>query len=90
MRATLSYTVLRLLIFLVAAVVLALFGVHGITLIVVALFVSAIVSLPLLSKMRDRMSTSLSSRITSFRTRLDEGTKAEDTDELSAAQRSDR
>ena len=63
MRATLSYTLLRLLIFFAAAIVLALFGVHGITLIVVALVISAIVSLPLLSKLRDRMSTSLSGRI---------------------------
>jgi Protein of unknown function (DUF4229) len=80
MRATLNYTLLRLLIFVVAAVVLALFGMHGIELIVVALFVSAIVSLPLLSRVRDRMSSSLSARIDKFRAGLDEGTKAEDSD----------
>ena len=54
MRATLAYTLLRLLIFLAAALVLALFGVHGITLIVIALLISAIVSLPLLSRYRDQ------------------------------------
>lgn len=80
MRATLNYTLLRLLIFLAAAVVLALFGMHGIELIVVALFVSAIISLPLLSRVRDRMSSSLSGRIDRFRAGLDEGTKAEDSD----------
>jgi len=80
MRATLSYTLLRLLIFLAAALVLALFGVHGITLLVVALVISAIISLPLLSKLRDRMSTSLSGRVDKFQTKLDQGTKAEDTD----------
>jgi Protein of unknown function (DUF4229) len=80
MRATLNYTLLRLLIFLAAAVVLALFGMHGIELIVVALFVSAIISLPLLSRVRDRMSSSLSGRIDKFRAGLDEGTKAEDSD----------
>jgi hypothetical protein len=80
MRATLSYTVLRLLIFFAAALVLALFGVHGITLLVVALVISALISLPLLSKLRDRMSTSLSGRVDRFQARLDEGTRAEDDD----------
>jgi Protein of unknown function (DUF4229) len=80
MRATLYYTLLRLLIFFAAAIVLALFGVHGITLIVVALIISAIVSLPLLSKLRDRMSTSLTGRVRAFNSKLDAGTKAEDPD----------
>jgi Protein of unknown function (DUF4229) len=80
MRATLNYTLLRLLIFVVAALVLALFGMHGIGLIVAALFASAIISLPLLSRVRDRMSSSLSGRIDKFKAGLDEGTKAEDTD----------
>ncbi len=80
MRATLSYTLLRLLLFFAAVLVLALFGVHGITLVVVALVVSSIISLPLLSRLRDRMSTSLSGRLGSFQHRLDEGTKAEDAD----------
>lgn len=78
MRATLSYTLLRLLIFFAAAIVLALFGVHGITLLVVALIISAIISLPLLSKLRDRMSASLSGRVGAFSSKLDAGTKAED------------
>jgi hypothetical protein len=80
MRATLSYTLLRLLIFFAAAIILALFGVHGITLVVVALIISAIISLPLLSKLRDRMSTSLSGRVARFGSELDAGTKAEDVD----------
>jgi Protein of unknown function (DUF4229) len=80
MRATLYYTLLRLLIFFAAAIILALFGVHGITLIVVALIISAIVSLPLLSKLRDRMSTSLTGRVQAFNSKLDAGTEAEDTD----------
>jgi uncharacterized membrane protein len=80
MRATLSYTLLRLLLFFAAVLVLALFGVHGITLVVVALVVSSIISLPLLSRLRDRMSTSLSGKIGGFQSRLDEGTKAEDVD----------
>ncbi len=80
MRATLSYTLLRLLIFFAAALVLALFGVHGLTLIVIALVVSAIISLPLLSRYRDGMSRSLSGRMDIFKSRLDQGTKAEDAD----------
>ena len=80
MRATLSYTLLRLLLFFAAVLVLALFGVHGITLVVIALVVSSIISLPLLSRLRDRMSTSLSGKIGGFTHRLDEGTKADDAD----------
>ena len=67
MRATLSYTLLRLLIFFAAALVLALFGVHGLTLIVIALLISAIVSLPLLSRYRDSMSQALSGRMDGFK-----------------------
>jgi hypothetical protein len=80
MRATLSYTLLRLLLFFAAVLVLTLFGVHGITLVVVALVVSSIISLPLLSRLRDRMSTSLSGKLGTFQHRLDEGAKAEDAD----------
>jgi hypothetical protein len=80
MRATMAYTLLRLLLFFAVVLVLALFGVHGITLLVVALVVSSIISLPLLTKLRDRMSTSLSGKIDGFQSRLDEGSKAEDAD----------
>ncbi len=80
MRATLTYTLLRLLIFVAAALILALAGMRGIPLLLVALIISAIVSLPLLSRLRDRMSTSLSGRMTRFRSKLDAGTKAEDID----------
>lgn len=80
MRATLSYTLLRLLIFLAVALVLALFGVHGLTLIVIALLISAVISLPLLSRYRDSMSSALSGRMGTFKTKLDQGTKAEDVD----------
>ena len=53
---------------------------HGITLIAVALIISAIISLPLLSRLRDRMSASLTSRAGKFSAKLDEGTKGEDAD----------
>jgi Protein of unknown function (DUF4229) len=80
MRATLAYSLLRLLLFFAVVLVLALSGVHGITLLVVALVVSSIISLPVLSKLRDRMSTSISGKVDNFHTRLDDGTKAEDVD----------
>jgi Protein of unknown function (DUF4229) len=80
MRATLSYTLLRILIFFAVALILALFGVHGFTLIVVALIISMIISVPVLSRLRDRMSTSLANRIGRFSAKLDDGTRGEDTD----------
>jgi hypothetical protein len=80
MRATLSYTLLRLLIFFAAALVLGLCGVHGFLLILLALAISALVSLPLLSRYRDSMSKSLAGRLTSFKAKIDEGTRAEDAD----------
>ncbi|HSR83884.1 MAG TPA: DUF4229 domain-containing protein [Streptosporangiaceae bacterium] len=80
MRATIAYTLLRLLLFFAVALVLALFGVHGISLLVVALVISSIISLPLLSKLRDRMSTSITGKVDGFQASLDAGTKAEDAD----------
>jgi uncharacterized membrane protein YcfT len=80
MRATLTYTLIRILLFAAVALALALFGVHGFTLLLIALIVSSIISLPLLSKLRDRMSRSLSGRVGRFNSQLDAGTKAEDVD----------
>jgi len=80
MRATLSYTLLRVLIFFAVALLLALFGVHGLTLIAVALIISAIIRLPLLSRLRDRMSTSLTGRMGRFSASLNKGTRGEDVD----------
>ena len=80
MRATLSYTLLRILIFFAVALILALFGVHGLALIAVALIISAIISLLVLSRLRDRMSASLANRVGKFGAKLDEGTRSEDVD----------
>ena len=82
MSATLTYTLLRVLIFLAAALILALFGVSGIPLILLALVISAIISLLFLSKLRDRMSIALSGRISRFGSKLDAGTRAEDSDQV--------
>ncbi len=80
MRAMLSYSVLRIAIFFAVVLILALAGVHGFLLLLVAAAVSALISLVVLSKLRNRMSTSLTKRLGNFRERLDEGTRAEDID----------
>jgi Protein of unknown function (DUF4229) len=63
MRATLAYTSARILLFLAVLVLLYVAGLRGLPLLAVALLVSGIVSFVVLSKARDRMSTSLSSRL---------------------------
>ncbi|HEX4064127.1 MAG TPA: DUF4229 domain-containing protein [Streptosporangiaceae bacterium] len=63
MRATLAYTSARILLFLAALVLLYVAGLRGLVLLAVALLVSGIASFVVLSRARDRMSTSLSSRL---------------------------
>jgi cell division protein FtsW (lipid II flippase) len=80
MRATFAYTSARILIFVVSLILLYLAGFRQLLLIGVALVVSGIVSFVLLSRQRDAMSAALAGRISSFRGRLDAGTRAEDDD----------
>jgi small-conductance mechanosensitive channel len=80
MRATLSYTILRLLLFFAAILVLYWIGVGGFMLVILAALISALISYVVLSRYRDAMSTSLTGRLTRFRERLDEGTRSEDVD----------
>jgi cell division protein FtsW (lipid II flippase) len=80
MRATLAYTSARVLIFVVSLILLYLAGARNLLLIGLALVLSGIVSLVLLSRQRDAMSSALAARITSFRSRLAAGTHAEDDD----------
>lgn len=80
MRATMSYTVLRLLLFFAVLLVLYWVGVGGFMLVVLAAVISALISFVLLSRLRDSMSMSLSSRIGRFRDRIDEGASSEDVD----------
>jgi hypothetical protein len=80
MRATMSYTVLRLLLFFAVLLVLHWLGAGGILLLVLAAGVSALISFVVLSRLRDSMSSSLSSRLGRFKQRLDEGTRSEDID----------
>lgn len=80
MRATLSYTILRLLLFFAAILALYWAGVGGIMLVALAAVISALISYVVLSRLRDSMSVSLTTRMSRFRQRLDEGTRSEDGD----------
>ena len=78
MRATLAYTAVRFLLFIVAAGLIYLAGARGLLLIALALLASGVASYVLLSRMRDKMAGSISRRIDSVRSRLDEGARVED------------
>jgi hypothetical protein len=78
MRATLVYTGARILLFAAALGLIYLAGARGLLLLALALLVSGAASYILLSRMRDRMAGSISRRIDTVRSRIDEGTRAED------------
>ncbi len=80
MRATLAYTTARILLFVASVGLIYLAGVRGLLLLVLALLASGAVSYILLSRQRDAMAGALTSRLSSFRRRLDAGAKAEDSD----------
>ena len=85
MRTALTYTLSRLLLFVVVLLLLDLAGARGLLLIALALLISGLLSYVLLSRQRDAMAGSLRGRLSgrtrradSFRARLDEGARAED------------
>ena len=78
MRATLAYSSARLLLLVVVLGLLYVIGARGLLLVGLALAISGIISFVVLSRQRDAMSGAITSRIGSFRQRLDEGTRAED------------
>jgi beta-lactamase regulating signal transducer with metallopeptidase domain len=80
MRATLSYTMMRLLLFFAALILLRFAGARNFMLVGLAVLISGIVSFILLSRQRDAMSGALAARVRGFRERLDKGTRAEDDD----------
>jgi Protein of unknown function (DUF4229) len=87
MRSVLAYTSARIVLFVAALGLLYLTGARGLLLVALALLASGILSYVLLSRQRDAMSSSLTgrlgsarSRIQAFGERIDEGTKAEDQD----------
>jgi hypothetical protein len=80
MHATFVYTTSRILLFAVVLGLLYVVGARGLLLIGLAVLISGIVSFIVLSRQRDAMSGAITSRITNFRERLDEGTRGEDDD----------
>jgi uncharacterized protein (DUF58 family) len=88
MRTTLAYTSARIVLLVVSIILLYLAGARGLLLLGLAFVVSGIASFVLLSRQRDIMSGALLARLkngrvraASFRTRLEEGTRAEDTED---------
>jgi Mn2+/Fe2+ NRAMP family transporter len=91
MRATLAYTSARILLFVVSMILLYLVGARGLLLLALALVVSGIASFVLLSRQRDVMSGVLTGRLRNgrqrvrgFRSRLEEGARAEDEESADA------
>jgi Mn2+/Fe2+ NRAMP family transporter len=75
-----SYTLLRLVLFLAVLTLLYVVGARGLLLFGLALLASGIISFVALSRQRDAMAGMLTSRMGGFRRRLDEGARAEDED----------
>ena len=87
MRTTLAYTSARILLLVVSIILLYLVGARGLLMLALACVVSGIASFVLLSRQRDLMSSALMNRIRNgqrraagFRTRIEEGARAEDDD----------
>ncbi len=88
MRTTLAYTSARIVLLVVSLFLLYLAGARGLLLLALAFVVSGIASFVLLSRQRDTMSGALLARMkngrdraASFRTRLEDGARAEDDDD---------
>ena len=93
----LAYTSARILMFGCAVILLYLAGARGVLLLALGLVISALASYILLNKQRaiiaDRLNGRLSkagskagSKVTEFRDRLDEGSKAEDAEDEESVQ----
>ncbi|HEX6577703.1 MAG TPA: DUF4229 domain-containing protein [Jiangellaceae bacterium] len=76
--ALLRYTLLRVLLFLVVAALLWIAGMRGFWLLLIAIFVSGVVSVFVLSRSRDAASASLANRVSEVRRRMQQRTAAED------------
>ena len=89
----LAYTSARILMFGCAVILLYVAGARGILLLALGLVISALASYVLLNRQRtiiaDRLNGRLSkagSKVTEFRDRLDEGSKAEDAEDEESVQ----
>jgi hypothetical protein len=83
-----QYTSARIALFAVTVAVLALLGMRGLLLLLVAVVVSGLLSYVLLSRQRDAMSASVVRRSETMRQRMRERTEAEDAaDDAARAER---
>jgi hypothetical protein len=89
----LAYTSARILMFGCAVILLYVAGARGVLLLALGLVISALASYVLLNRQRtiiaDRLNGRLSkagSKVTDFRDRLDEGSKAEDAEDEESVQ----
>lgn len=80
MRATLFYTVLRFGLFIVVFGLLLLAGARGFLLLALAIAISGVISYFALNSQRTAMAGAIGRRVTTFKDRLDAGTRAEDDD----------
>jgi uncharacterized protein DUF4229 len=80
MRATLSYTLLRLGLFVVVFLLLYLAGARSLLLLGGSILISGVISYFALTAQRSAMSGAIGRRLGDFRSRLDAGTRAEDKD----------
>jgi len=78
MKSVLTYTVLRLLILLSFLAVGYLVGLRGIVLLLVSVLTSGIVSLFVLSRNRDQVSTSISGLFQGINNRISRAAEKED------------
>jgi Protein of unknown function (DUF4229) len=80
MRATLSYTALRLGLFVVAFLLLYEAGARSILLLGLSILISGVISYFVLSTQRNAMAGALSRRVGAFRDGINAGASAEDED----------
>ncbi|HEU5155432.1 MAG TPA: DUF4229 domain-containing protein [Streptosporangiaceae bacterium] len=78
MRSVLAYTAARAALFAATAAVLYLLGARGLLLVALAVLVSGLVSLVLLSRQRDAMSATVMSAARGARRRIEESRTRED------------
>ena len=78
MQATIRYTLMRLVLFAAVFGLLYLAGARSLLLLGLAILISGVLSYFLLMSQRSAMSDAISRKVTSFRARLDAGTRAED------------
>ncbi|NHC44159.1 DUF4229 domain-containing protein [Motilibacter aurantiacus] len=74
----LVFFAMRTALLVVVALVLSLMGVNGVLALLIALVVSSILSLKLLSKQRDAVSEAIAARLDRTRGRLDSAAASED------------